>query len=79
MAIGPLGTYTDFQRGWRAEYVQRIERVLPKYYVVENAIDLESNIPTMGELMGLDGFPALINSCYRLDTTIGNYLIFVKK
>jgi len=79
MAIGSLGTYTNFQQRWRAEYVHQLEQVKPKYYVIDNSMDLENNIPTMTELMRLDGFPALIENDYRIDTTIGNYVIYGRK
>jgi hypothetical protein len=79
MVVGPLGTFTDFQQVWRTEYIQRLEHVQPKYYVVYDPVDSLQNISLMKSLMQIDGFPALIDRIYRLDTSFGVYRIFVKK
>src|SRR5665213_3007577 len=34
----PDGTFTNYQRVWQAEYIGQLQRVRPKYYVVNNLI-----------------------------------------
>ncbi len=76
----PEGTPTEYQLGWRKEYVAQIERVRPKFYVIENySVDSRRDLSTLSLFMTLEGFPDLLDRCYRLDTVIGKYQIYVRK
>lgn len=73
------GTYTVFQKEWQAEYVAAIERIRPKFYIVQNAVDRASDIATLRDLLAIPGFGAFIQQAYTLNTTMGEYYIYRRK
>ncbi|HET6400014.1 MAG TPA: glycosyltransferase family 39 protein [Candidatus Kapabacteria bacterium] len=72
----PNGSYTPYQQVWQKEYVDsmRIER--PQYYIVDNPAVPKSQPTTLDLLYTLPGLKSLIQTSYRLDTAIGNYMIY---
>jgi 4-amino-4-deoxy-L-arabinose transferase-like glycosyltransferase len=73
------GTFTDFQKEWQAEYVTAIERIRPKFYIVQNAVDSASDVVTLRDLLAFPGFAAFVHQAYTLDTTMKEYYIYRRK
>ncbi len=69
----------DFQQEWRAEYVHNMERVQPKFYIIQNAVDSSEDIMTQRDLLALPGFGSFISEKYALDTIVGDYYIYGRK
>jgi len=71
------GTFTDYQLGWRTEFVDQLNFVKPKFivfadngfriYVPQSPFDATNEIP---------GFTQLLNSSYHHDTTIRGFTFF---
>jgi len=67
------GSFTEYQKRWQAEYVARITKFRPMFYVAEDTIDRNGRIATPGMLPAIPGLRPLIDRDYYLDTSIGVY------
>jgi hypothetical protein len=85
IALTPLtlsridGSFTSYQKTWQSEYVARIAKVRPKFYVAEDTLDRNGRISTPGLLPAIPGLMQLLDRDYYLDTTIGIYVLYHRR
>ncbi len=72
----PDGTYTPYQKRWQAEYVEDLRAANTKFYIVDNPPLPKNQLTTLELLYTLPGLKQLLHDDFRLNTAIGNYLIY---
>ncbi len=75
----PAGSFTPCQQEWQIEYLGKIMDVRPKYYIVRKMVDPSGAYSTLDLMFAIPGFRTLLDSYYRLDTSISSYLIYIRK
>jgi hypothetical protein len=73
------GTFAAYQREWQTEYICSIERMRPKFYLVENLVDNSGTHSTLDLIFELPGLRELLDREYRVDTAIASYVFYVRK
>ena len=67
LMVTPSGTFTDYEKRWRMEYIDRLKTVRPKFIVLSYDSKQVRQIP---------GFNELLQEHYALDTVLHQYILY---
>ena len=73
------GTFASFQRAWRREFIDSLDRVPPKFIVIAKdsmGLGVFYFHPAAALVDSVPGFRQLLNSKYRLDTVMPHWDVY---
>jgi 4-amino-4-deoxy-L-arabinose transferase-like glycosyltransferase len=70
------GSFTEYQQAWQKEYLQNIQTVLPKYYLLRDLMDENGRHSSAELILQIPGIRQLLESRYVLDTALSGYRFY---